>query len=274
MYTRKQQRKNASALRLVGKQVALFRKAAGLTQEQLAEHLGISLETVASIEQGRRALKLDYAERLDELLDTKGALVVAVQNMPEIDMIPAWAEQYMDMEQEALTLSYYENQLVPGLIQTPDYARAIFRCRVPAYSTDEIDRLVMKRMERQGILHRDSPTTISFIFSEAALRDRLGGDEVYTACLTHLRTCADLPGINIQILPLGTKGHAGLNTPYILVETPDYQDLAYVETHRGNQQVCNPDEVSILKQKYAMLRTQALNSDQTKGLLDRLLGER
>ncbi|MGW1279564.1 helix-turn-helix domain-containing protein [Streptomyces tsukubensis] len=273
MYTRKQQRRNASALMLVGKQVALFRKAAHLTQEQLAEHLGISLETVASIEQGRRALKLDYAERLDELLNTKGALVVAVQNLPEIDMIPAHAEQYLDMEREALALSFYENQVLPGLLQTPEYARAVYLCRVPAYSTDEVERLVARRISRQDILHRDNPTTISFIFTEVVLMERLGGDTVHAETLRHIRACADLPGISIQVMPLGTTGHAGHSGPFVLLETPEHQHLAYADGHGRSEILRSPDQISILSQKYAMLRTQALNLVETKHMLDRLLGE-
>ncbi|WP_030559033.1 helix-turn-helix transcriptional regulator, partial [Streptomyces exfoliatus] len=85
-------------MKLVGKLVGLFRVAAGLTQAQLAERATVQMETIASIEQGRRTLLPDLARRLDELLATKGALETAVDNMPEVDLIPAWAERYMDLE--------------------------------------------------------------------------------------------------------------------------------------------------------------------------------
>lgn len=75
------------------------------------------------------------------------------------------------------------------------------------------------------------------------------------------------------MLPLGITAHAGLNGPFILLETPEHQHLAYSETQRGSILVRDPNEVSILTQKYAMLRSQALNFDETRGLLDRLLGE-
>jgi Domain of unknown function (DUF5753) len=87
-------------------------------------------------------------------------------------------------------------------------------------------------------------------------------------------TYAHLPGLALQILPLGRTSHAGLDGPFILLETPEHQRLAYTETHRGSQLLADPDDVGILTQKYAMLRTQALNAEDSRDLLDRLLRER
>ncbi len=273
MHPRKRQRKNASAMKLVGALVARFREDAGLTQRELADRICAGEETVASIEQGRRPLKPDLARLLDRLLDTKHALETAVENMPEIDLIPAWAEQYMDLEREAIALSWFENQVLPGLLQTESYARAVFRTDVPALSEEEIEQRIAARLGRQEILQRTEPPTASFIISEAIVIDRLGGDEVYAETLRHVRACADIPGVALQLMPLGRQTHAGLSGPFILLESPDHQHLAYAETQRGSQLISHPDEVSILERKYAMLRTQALNPEETKGLLDRLLGE-
>ncbi|WP_269853845.1 helix-turn-helix domain-containing protein [Streptomyces sp. RPT161] len=266
--------KNATPERLVGAQVALFRRWARLTQRELAERLGVHEETIASIEQGRRPLKLDLAEQLDELLETKGALEVAVRNLPERAKYPVWAEAFIDHEREAIAISSYENQLIPGLLQTEAYARAVFRSRVPLLCEEKVERRVATRMERQDILHRKVPPTASFILSEAVLMDRLGGKEVYRDQLSCLRECADLPGLTLQIMPFGRETHAGLAGPFVLLETPEHALLAYVETQRGSQLISDPDEVSVLAQKYAMLRTQALNPEEAKGLLGRLLGER
>ena len=273
MQPRTRQRKNASAMKLVGKLVGLFRIAANLTQAQLADGAAIQLETIASIEQGRRRLLPDLARRLDQLLDTKGALETAVDNMPEIDLIPAWAEEYMDLEREALTLSFFANQVLPGLLQTESYARAVFESRVPVFSEEQIGTHISNRLERQEILRRKTPPTTSFILSEAIVRSKLGGPAVYAETLHHLRACADLPGFTVQVVLLARATHAALDGPFILLETADYQRLAYTETQRGSQLISDPDEISILAQKYAMLRTQALNSEETKGLLDRLLGD-
>jgi len=260
-------------MRMVGALLALHREAAGYTQRSLGERFVVGEQQIASIEQGRRPLKPDLAEQLDELLNTKGVLSVALSRMPEVDLVPMWAEEYLDCEREAITISWYEALVVPGLLQTAAYARAVFQGRVPVYEEDEIERMVAARIERQEILHQKSPPTTSFVLWEAALRDRLGGDDVYREQLGHLRAFADLPGVTLQILPLGRTSHAGLNGPFILLETPEYQRLAYSETQQGSQLIGDPNKVAILTQKYAMLRTQALNAEDTRDQLDRLLGE-
>lgn len=273
MHSRKRQRKNASAMKLVGALVALFREAAGMTQRQLAERACVHTETIASVEQGRRLLKPDLATLLDQVLSTKGALATAVENMPEIDRYPTWAAAYIDQEQEAIAISWYENQVIPGLLQTENYSYSVFQNEIPALSQDEMRVRVAGRIERQQILHRKVPPTCSFLIGEGALKDRLGSPAVFTEQLCHLREIADLPSLTLQIMPFGRATHAGLSGPFILLETPDHQHLAYAETQRGSLFVEDPDEVSILARKYAMLRTQALNPEETKGLLDRLLGE-
>ncbi|MFE6481747.1 helix-turn-helix domain-containing protein [Streptomyces sp. NPDC057757] len=260
-------------MKMVGALIGVFRRTAGYTQRELAERLMVDEQTLASIEQGRRSLRAEYAEFLDELLDTKGALSVAVANMPEVDLFPRWAEEYIDLEREALALSSYQNQALPGLLQTREYARAVFRNDVPVLSGDEIEQRAAARMERQEVLRRESPTTASFIISEAALKDRLGGNEVYAEQLLRLHEWAGLPGVTVQVMPLGRDFHAGLSGPFVLVETADHQRVAYVEGQLNGRLIADPDEVSVLERKYAMLRTQALNPQETRSLLGRLLGE-
>ncbi|MFI9026819.1 Scr1 family TA system antitoxin-like transcriptional regulator [Streptomyces sp. NPDC053560] len=269
-----QPRKNASSQRLVGAQLALFRRLAGYTQRELADRLNIGEETIASIEQGRRPLKGDLAERLDLELGTRGVLAVSVEYMPEAEKYPVWAAEFIDHERQAVTLSWYENQVVPGLLQTEGYVRSVFHNEIPALTDEEIELRVAARLERQCVLHRKEPPTASFVISEVALLDRFGGEEVFAEQLAHLRQCADRPGLSLQVMPIGREEHAGLSGPFILIETPEHLHIAYAESQRGGQLISVPGEVSILARKYAMLRTQALNRVETKRLLDRLLGER
>ncbi|MFD7258556.1 Scr1 family TA system antitoxin-like transcriptional regulator [Streptomyces sp. NPDC059874] len=260
-------------MKMVGKQVAAGRVAKSLTQKQLGELVRLDEQSIASIEQGRRALMPNVAELMDQHLGLPGLLAVAANEMPEVDATPPWAEEYMELERLAIALSWFDNQVVPGLLQTENYARAVFTCRVPAHPAAEIEALTRSRVARQQILRRETPPTLSFVIWEAVLRDRLGGDEVYEEQLRHLRACADLPDVSLQVMPLGRTSHAGLNGAFTLLETPDHRHLGYTESQRGSHLISDPDEVSILSRKYAMLRTQALNTELTRGLLDRLLGE-
>ncbi|MFG2481834.1 MULTISPECIES: helix-turn-helix domain-containing protein [Streptomyces] len=273
MPPRKRVRPNATTMKMVGAMVAAARIAKNLTQKQLGELVRLDAETIASIEQGRRALMPNVAELMDLHLGLPKLLTVAAHEMPTIDATPPWAEEYMDLEANAIALSWFDNQVVPGLLQTENYARAVFRCRVPAHPEAEIEALTARRIARQGILHRSTPPTLSFVIWEAVLRDRIGGDEVYAEQLRHLRSCGDLPDVSLQLLPLGRTSHAALDGPFTILETRDHRHLAYTETQRGSQLISDPNEVSIMARKYAMLRTQALNTEQTRGLLGRLLGE-
>ncbi|MEG3626885.1 helix-turn-helix transcriptional regulator [Streptomyces sp. C6-003] len=260
-------------MKMVGALLALYREAAGHTQRSLGEIFVVGEQQIASIEQGRRPLKPDLAQQLDELLETKGALSTALSRMPEVDLVPLWAEEFLDREQEALVISSYENQVLPGLLQTEAYAEAVFRSRVPVYDENRVAQLVAARIERQVILHRKEPPITSFVVWEPVLRAPIGGEGVWEEQLQHLRECSELPGLMLQALPLGRATHAGLNGPFVLLETPEHQRLAYTENQRGSQLIADPDEVAILAQKCAMLRSQALTPEDTRDLLDRLLGE-
>ncbi|MFF0852011.1 helix-turn-helix domain-containing protein [Streptomyces sp. NPDC003388] len=260
-------------MRMLGRQLATARRAAGLSQSGLSAALNINEETIASIEQGRRTLKPDIAEILDDFLGTKGTLAAGVANLPEVDQFPLWAEEYMDQERVAIALSWYDALVVPGLLQNEAYARAVLLNRVPAYDEERLETALRLRLNRQEILRRKCPPTLSFVVWEPALRLSIGSPNVRREQLVFLREMAELPCVSLQILPLESPFHAGVDGPFTLLETPDHQHVAYTESQRGSQWVSDPEEVSILARKYAMLRTQALTTQDSMGLLDRLLGE-
>lgn len=265
--------KKVTSWQVIGCQVSHFRKLAHLTQEQLAELLNISVETIGSIEQGRRPLKMDLAERLDEALDTKGALAVAVSKVPEREKFPAFAQDFVEEEQEAVTLLSYQTQVVPGLLQTPAYARAVFACRFPPTADEQAEDWVTARINRQQVWHRKAPPVANFILEESMLHRPVGGPEVMREQLLALKEFAGLPSVGVQIMRTDCMPHAGLAGPMVLLETPDHQHLAYLEGHRVSLLVDDPDEVSVYQQKYGMLRSQALSPPESLRLLDGLLGE-
>ncbi|MFF8928219.1 Scr1 family TA system antitoxin-like transcriptional regulator [Streptomyces longwoodensis] len=267
-------KKNLSSMKMLGRQLGTARRAAGLTQSALAEMVRLDEETIASIEQGRRSLKSDLAHLLDEILQTKGLLSTGVANLPETDQFPLWAEEYMEQEHVAIALSFYDNAVIPGLLQTAAFARCVLRNRIPAYAEEELETVLRLRIDRQEILQRTCPPTLSFMLWEPVLHLRIGTEETCKEQLRHLRTCSSLPNMSLQILPLDSPMHAGLDGPFTLLETPDHQHVAYTESQRGSQWVSSPEEVSILARRYAMLRTQAMTTQDSLRLLDRLLGER
>ncbi|BDH09826.1 transcriptional regulator [Streptomyces hygroscopicus] len=270
----KPKNRHSAAMEVIGAQLALFRINAGLTQRSLGERTTASEETIASIEQGRRALMPHLATEFDQLLNTGGALAAGVAKLPPKEKYPIWAEEFIAYERQALSLGWYENGVIPGLLQTEDYAGATFRSKIPHLSEEKIEQSITDRLNRQQILHKQIPVSASFVISEAVVLSNIGGREVMRGQIAHLRQCAELTGVSIQVLPLKREHHAGLNGPFVLLETADHQHLAYTEAQRSSELTSDPDEVSILAQKYGMLRMQALDAEETVGLLDRLLGER
>ncbi|MGW4229212.1 helix-turn-helix domain-containing protein [Streptomyces sp. NPDC004980] len=258
---------------MIGAQLATFRKAARLTQAALADRFCVGEDTIASIEQGRRPLQADFAAQLDELLDTKGVLRVAVAKVPQKERFPAFVQDFVEYEQEAVTLLSYENQVVPGQLQTEGYARAVFVSLYPPLEEDELEERVAARLDRQRMFDRRPRPMANFLLEESILKRPLGGPSVLREQIQHLRRCSELPFLGIQIMPTRREAHAALDGPMVLLETPDHDQLAYVEGQRVSVLIDDLDEVSVLQQKYGMLRSQALSPEEGVRLLDDLLGE-
>ncbi|MFG3258323.1 Scr1 family TA system antitoxin-like transcriptional regulator [Streptomyces sp. NPDC048172] len=266
-------KKRGSTWDAIGALVANFRKYAGKTQAELADELNISYEKLASIEQGRRPLQIALAIRIDDLLDTKRALETAVNKVPKREKYPLFVQDFIDYERDALTLLSYENHVPPGMLQCAEYARAVFSCLYPPLDDDQVDEWVAGRLDRQKLLERKPPPMATYLMEESVLRRPIGGRHVLRAQLRHLRECADLPFLGVQIMPTDREVHAGLDGSMVLLETPDHDHLAYVEGQSVSHLLDDPDGVSVLAQKYGMLRSQALSPEESKNLLEKLLGE-
>ncbi|QTE01104.1 helix-turn-helix domain-containing protein [Streptomyces cyanogenus] len=257
----------------VGALVAHFRKKARLTQEQFAEMANLAVDTVRSIEQGRLALQPDRADQFDELLDTGGALAVVVAKLPVRDRIVQFAQGLVDHEQEAVGILTYETLVVPGLLQTPDYCRAVFDYRYPALGSETADQWVQARMDRQLVWQREQPPVGHFILEESILRRPMGGPEVLREQIRQILELVRPVHMSVQVMPMNKTPHAALGGPMVLLETPEHERLVYLEVQRASFLVDDPEEVSYYHHKYAMLRSQALSCEESECLLKELLGE-
>ncbi|MGW6707093.1 helix-turn-helix domain-containing protein [Streptomyces sp. NPDC054956] len=265
--------RNAS-WKIVGVLLAHQRKRALLTQERLAELAHCDVESIASVEQGRRPLSVKMAAVLEVHLDAKGALREAAEAIPRRERYPAFARDYMEHEEEALSLLSYENAAIPGLLQTPEYAAAVFANFYPPRPADQIAQQTEDRMARRGLFHREpQPPVMHFIIEQAVLERPIGGPAGLRGQLLYLRTMSELPFVGVQIIRTNRETHAGLAGPMVLLETPDHDQLAYLEGQHVSFLQDDPDEVHLLHLKYGMLRSQALSIEDSKRLLDDLLGE-
>ncbi len=196
-------------LKMFGEVVKTFRKRARLTQEQFAPLVGYSPETVASIEQGRRLPPPDFAERADSVLDAFGVILAAAKHLTRRKGLASWFRQWAQLELTALSLYTYECRLIPGLLQTPAYARTLFTDQLPPLGDEQIEAQLAARLERQQLLRERPNTSFSFILEEHLFLRDLGGEEVTRELLDHILDLAGLRNVNIQIMPLVRHHHAG-----------------------------------------------------------------
>ncbi|MFI7346686.1 Scr1 family TA system antitoxin-like transcriptional regulator [Streptomyces sp. NPDC049936] len=265
----------SDSLRTFGAVVQGFRKRAGMTQEELAERVRYSVQTVASVEQGRRFPTLEYVRRAEDVLDAAGILVGAVQHLSRQPGLASWFRQWARLEATALSLYTYECRVVPGLLQTEAYTRAVSLNVPPVPDEHELDQRVAARLARQELLSvaRKPPTAFTFIVEEAVLMRDTGGQDVTRGLLDHVVGLVEQNwNVEVQVMPLRQPAHAGMDGPLQLLETPENEWFAYSEGQENGRLITTRKEISILQQRYAKLRSQALTPADSLSLLKRRRG--
>ncbi|MFF8775711.1 helix-turn-helix domain-containing protein [Streptomyces sp. NPDC005047] len=265
----------SDSLRTFGAVVQGFRKRAGMTQEELAERVRYSVQTVASVEQGRRFPTAEYVRRAEDVLDAAGILSGAVRHLCRQPGLASWFRQWAGLEATAVSLYTYECRLMPGLLQTEAYARAVSLNVPPVPDRDELDQRVAARLARQELLSvaRKPPTAFTFIVEEAVLMRDTGGQDVTRGLLDHVVGLVEQNwNVEVQVMPLRQPTHAGLDGPLRLAETPEHKWYGYSEGQENGRLIADPKEISILQQRYAKLRSQALTPADSLSLLTRMRG--
>ncbi|MFF6810808.1 Scr1 family TA system antitoxin-like transcriptional regulator [Streptomyces sp. NPDC012403] len=264
---------SSDSLRTFGAVVQGLREHAGLSREQFGELVRYSKHTVASVELGRRMPDAAFVERAEEALGNTGALRRAAGCLARQPGLAAWFRRWARLEQVAITLYTYECRMVPGLLQTEAYARALFNEQLPPLDDTQIEERWTARAERQRLLRERPNTSFSFIVEEHVLMRRTVGREATGELVDHLLEIAGLRNVELQVMPLTCGAHAGLAGPMQLLETPENRWFAYNEGQRGGLLVSDPKETSVLQRRYASMRAQALTLPDSVSLLQRMRGD-
>ncbi|MEU5742602.1 helix-turn-helix transcriptional regulator [Streptomyces tendae] len=262
----------SDSLKAFGEVVKAFRKRAGLTQEEFAPRVRYSVPTVASIEQGRRFPPVDFVERAEEVLDAFGTLRGAARHLSRQPGLASWFRQWARFEAEAVSLYTYECRVVPGLLQTEGYARAVTVSVPPVKDDEQVTQQVTARLDRHELFRRKPPISFSFIIEQALIERGTGGPEVTRHLIDNLLARANQFNVELQVMPLRQVDHAGFDGPLQVLETAENRWFGYAEGQRGGLLISDSKEVSIMLQRYARLRSQALNPEDSKGLLKRMRG--
>jgi len=262
---------------LVGLELRRYREAAGTSREAAGYAIRGSASKMSRLEAGRSSFK---ARDITDLLSLYGVTAEAdlrallglaeAANQPAwwypyADLVPTWFEPYLGFEQDAGVIRGYEVQVIPGLLQTEDYARGV----IEVGCDTEIDRRVELRMKRQELIHRPNPPSVWVVIDEAALRRPYGGTATMRRQLQHLIEVSELPQVTIQIMPFSRGGHAATGGPIALLRLPQPQlpDIVYLEQLTSG---LYPDRPSDLDQYWHImnrLATEAAPAADTAAIL-------
>ncbi len=257
--------------RYCGDQLKSWRAIAGVSREDLARESNYGVETIKSMEQGRRKPSRRVLEVADQMCGAQGLLLAACPYL-QPEPVKPHAPEFMAAEQEAVALHTFELVLVPGLLQTEDYARELLQSRIPPRTEADVESRVTYRMNRQVRLNE--PTVLfNFVLYEAALRTMLGGPEVMKGQFRHLLEIGKRRNMFIQILPMAAGYFPGMNGPFVLLETAEREQFVYTECQRAAQLDGDPEAVADMVQRFAMLRMQALNEEESKRFIGKLMEE-
>ncbi|MEU1736334.1 helix-turn-helix transcriptional regulator [Streptosporangium sp. NPDC020145] len=248
------------------------RSDAGLTAEAAAKLLGWPASKVTRIERNewRRPTVSDVTDMLDVYGVTDEAVRKAMSTLARQARERGWWEgelraelggSLVEFETEASKIRVFQALLVPGLLQTADYARAVFRGGM-IVDQDMVERRVHARLARQQILERDHPLNLWVILDEAALIKHVGGPAVMRAQIHHLIDMAARPNIGIQVVPNTAGAHASMSGAFTILSypTPDDPELVYIETGtNGDLYLEGTEEIERYTLKYDHIRGSALS---------------
>ncbi|MEB8338314.1 helix-turn-helix domain-containing protein [Streptomyces endophyticus] len=270
---------------ILGRRLQDMRLAAGASLEDAARALRVKTLTIRRLEKAEVALKPLYVEKL---LETFGADRQEIDEFVDLaeqanepgwwhsyrDAVPSWFTAYVSLETDAKTLRTYEPQYVTGLLQTPDYARAVLRGGLPNGSEEDLERRVELRLRRQGLLDKEDAPTLWVVMEEAVLHKEVGSPEVMHEQIGHLLEVSELPHISLDVVPFSAGAHVGACAPftYFRFEEPELPDIVYSELLSASVYLDQRADVVAHLEAHSRLAL-LTSSDDSRALLNRMRKE-
>ncbi|WP_336321281.1 helix-turn-helix transcriptional regulator [Streptomyces lavendofoliae] len=263
---------SGAVIAAVGRQVRLWREAANMRAADLGAAIGYGENQVYKVEAGKRIPKPEFLDRADEALGAGGKLAAMKKDVAEA-RYPKKVRDLAKLEADAVEMGAYAAGVVHGLLQTEEYARALYGERRPAFSEDQVERLVAARMARQAVFARQPAPLLTFVQEEATLRRPIGGRMVLRRQLEHLLEISALRHVEVQVMPTETEEHAGLAGSHRVLKLSDGTAVGHIEVQLTSRLISDPKEVQTLEMRYGMIRAQALTPRLSRTFIEKLLGE-
>ncbi|NGO67762.1 helix-turn-helix domain-containing protein [Streptomyces boncukensis] len=245
---------HVSTLAYFGTELRIKREEAGLSQSMLATRTFCTHSLVSRIESAQRVPTEEFTQRCDEVLGTGGLFLrmwpVIIQHA-----YPDWFRPFVGLEKDATEVWDFENQVVPGLLQTEEYARALFAAaRLP--NTDE---LVAARMTRQDILGRDDRARLWVVLDENVLRRAVGGPTLMARQLREIVRAAEDQRTIVQVIPYEVGAHASMDGPFVGLTLDEGPDVVCTEGRIRGTIIAASTDVAEYSHTYDLLRADALS---------------
>ncbi|ASQ95229.1 helix-turn-helix transcriptional regulator [Streptomyces sp. 11-1-2] len=263
---------SGAVLRTVGRQIKLWREAAGLKQAELGTAIGYGEEQVSAVERARRIPSPEFLDNADRVLGADGKIAAMKKDVAEA-RYPKTVRDLAKLEAEAVELGAYGNHNMDGLLQTEEHTRALFTMRRPLLSDDVIEQRVEARMARQEIFTKQPAPIFSFVQEEVTLRRPIGGKMVQRRQLEHLLELGKLRNVEIQVMPTERDDHAGMGGQLQLLKLKGGTTVGHLEVQRFTRLISDPREVQTLEIQYGIIRAQALTPRESLAFIEKLRGE-
>ncbi|WNI24429.1 helix-turn-helix transcriptional regulator [Streptomyces sp. ITFR-16] len=256
----------------VGRQIKAWREAAGLRAGEFAAAIGYGEDLVYKVEGGRRIPRPEFLDKSDEVLGAGGRVSAMKEDIARV-RYPKKVRELAKLEAQAVELSAYGTHNLHGLLQTEEYARALFEMRRPSFSPDEVERLVAARVARQAIFERSPGPELSFVQEEVTLRRHLGGKAVLRGQLEHLLELGKLRNVEIQVMLTARDEHAGMAGEMQVLKFRDGSAMGRSEGEFGSRPVSDPKQLRIIELRCGIIRAQALPPRESLAFIEQMLGE-
>lgn len=237
----------------------------GLTGDTVAKSLNVARSTISRLETGEAKLSDRQAAQIDKEWRTGGFFGIALW-FARLGYDPNWLKNLADFEKRATVIYNYDGQLIPALLQTPDYTRALLLAGRPK----DLEGTLAKRVARQAVLQKPQPPELSVLLSESALDIPVGARAVMRAQLAHLLEMSERPDVVIRVVPREAGAHEGLDGPF-KVFTVKEGDVAFVEAPNGGRLVPEADEARELRMRFDRIGHVALPVHSSRRLIRSLM---
>ncbi|MEV8528229.1 MULTISPECIES: helix-turn-helix domain-containing protein [unclassified Streptomyces] len=271
--------------RRLGQELRRLRELKGMTAEEVAERLLVSQSKISRLENGRRSISQRDVRDLCGVYEVDDHRIVdSLMQMAKDSRQQGWWHAfgdipysvYIGLETDAASLRVYDPQVVPGLLQTRQYAESLIAGALPETAPTDVEKRVSVRVRRQErVQAQDNPLRLWVVIDEAALRRVIGDRQLMIEQLEHLIQQSQLPHVTVQVLPFSMGAHPGINGQYAILEFPDASDssVVYIEGVTSDLYLEKANDVQKYSVMYEHLRAQALNVDQTREFITEIAKE-